>query len=145
MHGISCVVSRMSEPRRLTAADIMTKRVVTGGPNSEISEIAVKMQRNKIGSVVIIESGKVIGIVTERDFVRVTESVAAMLDKNRARHYMTKPVVTVQPDMLVADVIDLMKDKNIRHVVVLDKSGELAGVISSRDLTKATMGAVSTQ
>jgi len=123
----------------------MIKHVVASGPNSEISEIAVKMQRNKIGSVVITESGKVIGIVTERDFVRVIENVGVMLDKNRARHHMTTPVVTVQPDMSVADVINLMKEKNIRHVVVLNKSGELAGIISSRDLTKATKDDVSTQ
>jgi len=53
--------------------------------NSDVSEIAAKMRRNKIGSVVTVENGKVVGIVTERDFVAVIESVA-VLDKNRTRH-----------------------------------------------------------
>jgi len=133
----------MSEAKRLTAADIMTKIVVTSGPNSEITEIATKMQRNKIGSVVITESRKVIGIVTERDFVRVIENIGVLLDKNRARHHMTKPVITVESDTSVANVIRLMREKNVRHLVVLNKNGELAGIISSQDLTKATTGDVS--
>lgn len=135
-------MSRMSERKRLTVADIMTKHVVTSGPNSEVSEIAAKMQRNKIASVVIVEGGRVVGIVTERDFVRVVESLGVLLDKNRVRHHMTKQVVTVQPDTPVSDLIKLMKEKNIRHVVVLNNSGEPVGIMSSRDFTKAAMGGV---
>lgn len=132
----------MSEPKRLTVADIMTKRVITSGPNSEVHDIAAKMQRNKIGSVVIVEGGRVVGIVTERDFVRVIESLGVLLDKNRVKHHMTEPVVTVRPDTPVSDLIKLMKEKSIRHVVVLNKNGELVGIVSARDLTKAALSDV---
>jgi CBS domain-containing protein len=75
----------MSDLRRLAAADIMTKHVVTTGPNSDLPGIAAEMQRNNIGSVVILENRRVIGILTERDFVRVVESVGMLLDKNIKR------------------------------------------------------------
>jgi CBS domain-containing protein len=53
-----------------TVADIMTTRVVTGGPDDQISRIASSMQHHKIGSVVIMENRRIVGILTERDFDR---------------------------------------------------------------------------
>jgi len=124
-------------PRKgLTAADIMTESVVTGGPHDGLWRVANAMQRHNIGSVVITEKGKILGILTERDFVRIVEQVGALLEKNLAIHHMSKPVLTVQSDTSVADVIKLMREKHIRHMIVLNKAGEVAGIISSRDLMK---------
>ena len=128
----------MSQPKRLTAADIMTKRVVTSKPDDDITRIAAEMKRQNIGSVVIAEKRKAVGMLTERDFVGIVEHVGTLLDKNLAKHYMTQPVITVQSDTPVADVAALMKEKHIRHIVVLNKNNEMAGIISQRDLTKLT-------
>ena len=131
-------------PRKgLTAADIMTERVVTGGPHDGFWRIASEMQRHNIGSVVITEKGKILGILTERDFVRIVEQVGALLEKNLAVHHMSKPVLTVQSDTSVADVIKLMREKHIRHLIVLNKAGEVAGIISSRDLMKVAADVMS--
>ena len=130
-------------PRKgLTAADIMTERVATGGPHDGLWRIAGEMQRHTIGSVVIVEKGKLLGILTERDFVRIVEQVGALLEKNLAIHHMSKPVLTVQSDTPVADVVKLMREKHVRHLVVLSKNGEMAGIISSRDLMKLITDAV---
>jgi CBS domain-containing protein len=128
----------MSQPRRLVAADIMTKHVVTKGPNDDLTRIAAEMQRHKIGSVVIVENRKPVGILTERDFVRIVERVGALLEKSFAKNHMTTPVVGVYSDTLVADVTKLMDEKHVRHLIVLEKNGEVAGIISSRDLMKVT-------
>lgn len=88
----------MSQPRQLTAADIMTKHVVTKGPNDDLTRIAAEMQRHNIGSVVIVENRKPVGILTERDFVRIVEGVGALLEKSLAKHHMTTPVLGVQSD-----------------------------------------------
>jgi CBS domain-containing protein len=114
----------------------MTERVVTGGPHDGLWRIANAMQRHNIGSVVITEKGKILGILTERDFVRIVEQVGALLEKNLAIHHMSKPVLTVQSDTSVADIIKLMREKHFRHLIVLNKAGEVAGIISSRDLMK---------
>jgi CBS domain-containing protein len=122
----------------------MTEHVVTSGPNDNLSKIAAEMQRHKIGSIVIVEDRKVVGILTERDFVRIAEHVTMLLDKNLARDHMTQPVVTVQSDISVTDIIKLMREKHIRHLIVLDKTtGKVVGMISSRDLMKVAKDVMS--
>jgi len=125
----------MSHLRRLRATDIMTEHVVTGRPNDSLSRIATDMERHKIGSVVIVENRRVVGILTERDFVRIVKQ-GIMLGRDRAKHHMTKPVVTVQSDASVADIIKLIRKKHVRHLPVLGKNRRLVGIIGSRDLVK---------
>jgi len=133
----------VSEPKRLTAADIMTKTVVTRGPYDVLTRIAAEMERHKIGSVVIMENRKLLGILTERDFVRIVERVGTMLEKNLAKDHMTTPVYSVGADASIVDVIKLMSEKHVRHLIVLDKKGGIAGIISSRDLMKAAKDVMS--
>jgi CBS domain-containing protein len=129
-----------SEGKKLTAADIMTNHVVTSSPHESLAQVASAMLRHSIGSVAILEDKKIVGIITERDFVRIVEQVGVMLEKNMAKDHMTKPVVTVQSDTSVAEIINLMKNKHIRHLIVLDKERKIAGIISSRDLMKTGTG-----
>ena len=126
----------MSQAKVLTAADVMTRKVVTKGPSDDLARIAIEMETRNIGSVVIAENKKVVGILTDRDLRKVVEKVGALLDKNLAKHYMARPVITVQTDTPITEVTKLMNEKHIRHVVVLDKNQMLAGVISLRDITK---------
>jgi len=133
----------LSEPRRLTAADIMTKNVVTRGPYDVLTRIAAEMERHEIGSVVIMENRKLVGILTERDFVRIVERVGTMLEKNLAKDHMTTPVYSVGSDASIVDVIKIMSEKHVRHLIVLDKKGEMTGIISSRDLMKAAKDVMS--
>ncbi len=133
----------MPQVKQLTAADIMTEHVVTRGPEDDLTRIAGEMQRHNIGSVVIAENKKIIGILTERDFVRIVEQVGMLLNKNLARDQMTQPVLTVQSDTPVADIIKLMKEKHVRHLVVLNRKQDVAGIISSRDLMKVATDVLS--
>ncbi len=133
----------MPQVKQLTAADIMTEHVVTRGPEDDLTRIASEMQRHNIGSIVIVENRKIVGILTERDFVRVVEQVGMLLDKNLARDQMTQPVLTVQSDTPVADIIKLMKEKHVRHLVVLNRKQDVAGIISSRDLMKVATDVLS--
>ena len=124
----------MRKPRPSTVADIMTKTVVISGPEDDISEIASSMQQHEIGSVVIMENHKIVGILTERDFVRIVEKVGMLLKEDMAKHFMAKPVVTVQSDASITDAINLMRTNHIRHLIVLDKDLKMVGMISSRDI-----------
>lgn len=133
----------MSQPRRLTAADIMTKKVVTKEPNDDLTRIAADMQRHNIGSVVIVESRKLVGILTERDFVRIVERLGALLDRSLAKDHMITPVFSVGSDASILDIIKLMSEKHVRHLVVLDKNDQVTGIISSRDLMKAVKDVMS--
>ena len=130
----------LSEFKPITVADIMTPRVVTGKPTDDLSGIAGEMRRHKIGSVVIMENQRIVGILTERDFVRIIEQLGSLVKKNQAKHYMVKPVITVQFDTPVREAIKLMREERVRHLIVLNKDLGVVGVVSSRDLMKVLEG-----
>jgi CBS domain-containing protein len=127
----------MSQTKKLSASDIMTKDVLTCDQNEDLSRIAAEMGRKNVGSIVITEKRDIIGILTERDFVRIVESTGILLAKNRAKHHMSKPVLTAPSTASVADIVKIMRQNHVRHVVIVGTNGELAGIISSRDLLKA--------
>jgi CBS domain-containing protein len=116
--------------------------VVTGGTHDDLTRIAGEMQRHQIGSVVIVENRKPVGILTERDFVRIVERVGALMENSLAKNHMTAPVLSVKTETPIADVVKLMGEKHVRHLIVLDSKGDLAGIISSRDVMKATKNAL---
>jgi CBS domain-containing protein len=132
----------MPQDKRVVARDVMTTRVVTGGTHDDLTRIAGEMQRHQIGSVVIVENRKPVGILTERDFVRIVERVGALMENSLAKNHMTATVLSVKTETPIADVVKLMGEKHVRHLIVLDSKGDLAGIISSRDVMKATKNAL---
>lgn len=115
----------------------MSTPVVTSDPEQHISQIAASMRQQNVGSVVIMKNQRIVGILTERDFVRITEKVGMLLKEDQAKHFMAKPVITVQSDASVEEAIKLMQENHIRHLIVLDKNLRMAGMISARDLMQA--------
>ena len=127
----------MPKLRPTTVADLMSSPVVTSGPEDHISQIASSMRHHKVGSVAIMENRRLVGILTESDFVSIVEKVGMLLKEDLARHFMAKPVITVQSNASVTEAIKLMQENHIRHLIVLDKDLKIVGVVSSRDLMKA--------
>ena len=129
---------RKPRPGPPMVADIMTKPVVISSPEEGVSGIASSMLQHDIGSVVIMDDHKIVGILTERDFIRIVEKVGMLLKEDMAKHFMAKPVITIQSDASIPDAINLMQTNHIRHLIVLDKSLKMVGMISSRDIMNAT-------
>ena len=127
----------MAKVREAKVADLMSTNVITSDPEEHISKIATSMQRHNVGSVVIMKNQRIVGILTEKDFVRIAEKVGMLLKEDLAKHFMSKPVITVQADTSVTDAIKLMRSNHIRHLIVLDKDLRMVGVISARDLMEA--------
>jgi CBS domain-containing protein len=127
----------MPKIRQPTVADFMNTHVIVSDPEERISQIASSMQHHNVGSVVIMKNQRIVGILTERDFVRIVEKVGMLLKEDQAKHFMAKPVITVQADASVTDAIKLMQANHIRHLIVLDRDLRMVGMISARDLMKA--------
>lgn len=115
--------------------DYMTKEVVFVNLTESLQLAAAKMAERDIGSVVIVQEGKPIGIVTERDFVR---RVAALGKDPRAltvTDVMSTPLVTVGPECDINTAAKIMTDNNIKRLPVVE--GErLVGIITSFDIAK---------
>jgi CBS domain-containing protein len=117
----------------MKVADIMTAAAVTDAPDDTLSEASAKMWRQQTGSLLVVESDELIGIVTERDLLK---HVGRGGDPKSLslRDVMTTDVVTITPDTNMHDAARIMFDHWFRHLPVVTESGEIVGIISLRDL-----------
>ncbi len=122
-----------SENARRRCREIMTANVRTAAREMTLRETAAIMRDGDMGAVPIVEAGKLVGIVTDRDIV-----VRAIAEGRNADapigEVMTTEIFSVKPDDFVFEAIRLMGDKQIRRVPVVSESGELAGIIAMADV-----------
>jgi len=115
----------------------MTKTVRTATPEMSVREVGTIMRDGDMGAVPIVDTGKLTGIVTDRDIVVrvVAEGKGAETPVSEA---MTTELFTVKPDDFVFEAIRLMGDKQVRRVPVINEAGELAGIIAMADVALET-------
>ena len=127
-------------------SNIMVRDVKTAEENQSINAIAKVMSDNNIGSVVIVKSDDVeglSGIITERDIVRIAAAAAAHNSSLSstlqllARDIMSKPVITINAVSSIQDAIQSMKLNSIRRLPVVNKEGEMVGIITDKDIFRA--------
>jgi CBS domain-containing protein len=114
-------------------SDIMTQATVSDAPDDTLAEASAKMWRQQTGSLLIMEAGRLIGIVTERDLLK---TIGEGHDPKSVslRDVMTSDVVTVDADKPVREAARIMFDKWFRHLPVVDGDGNVVGIVSLRDL-----------
>lgn len=106
-------------------------------PFASLRETAATLLQYKVGALVVTNlNNKMLGIVSERDLVPVVASDDSESSLTPVSEVMTKSVITCGPEDEIAFVLRLMNDHGIRHMPVLEQ-GELLGVLSIRELTKA--------
>jgi len=128
---LSIRIRKAAEPRAARAVrEVMIKGVRFVAPETTIRETAELLRKEDIGSVPVCRDGAVVGILTDRDIaIRAT---AAGLDPLRTpiAEIMTRNVVTCREDDPLVDVEQVMHDRQIRRVPVLDRVGSLAGYLT---------------
>jgi len=121
--------------------EIMTPIPECCTPDDSIIEVARVMEQRDVGAVPIVESQdtrRVVGIITDRDIV--LRVVAEGPDPNAvigAREVMTPEIVSCGPDDDVAEVEELMKQHQVRRILVLDEQGSVVGIVATADLARA--------
>jgi CBS domain-containing protein len=116
------------------------RRIVSLPPTATTLEAARVMAAERIGAVVVLEeSGRLAGVLSERDLALGIASHGARLLKTRIGRLMTVGGPTASPKDTVAEVVRLMTRERARHVPVLD-GARLVGVVSVGDLLKARLG-----
>jgi CBS domain-containing protein len=118
-----------------TVKDYMKTEVINVDKSKTIKEVAEVMTKNNVGSVIITENKKPLGIVTERDIVRAIGKGKDLSTK--AEEIMTASLITIKIDSPITGALSLMRTYNIRHLPVVDYDGNLTGIISIRDIARA--------
>ena len=117
----------------MKVSEAMTAQVVTATPRDTIREVARTMAQIESGAVPVVDDGKVVGLITDRDIVIRVVAEGGSLDTPVA-DVMTAGVETCREDDNVADATGKMGAKQIRRLVVLDADGKLAGILSLGDV-----------
>lgn len=99
------------------------------------------MADHNIGSVAVIDQDKLLGLFTERDFVRQVALPGLDPATTRLRDVLADKVFYVTPDYQLDEVMALMTEKRIRHVPVLDAQQNLVGIVSIGDIVKDIVSA----
>lgn len=104
-------------------------------PQASVLDAIKLMAEKGIGALVVLDEGRLTGMVSERDYARKVILLGRASQNTAVREIMTDKVVTVRSEQTVEDCMALMTDKRIRHLPVVD-NGKLAGVVSIGDLVK---------
>lgn len=112
--------------------NVMNKKVVTAKPEITLREASKVMSQLHIGSLVIVEEEKIVGILTSSD---VLKAIAKDRDPDLtlAEEMMSKPVKTIEPDKTVEEAVNIMIENRIKKLPVV-RDGKLIGIITASDI-----------
>ena len=113
--------------------DIMTRSVLSVTEETQLGEVARRMVERNVGCAVVVDrEGRCVGIITERDFLRLfSENVPST---RLVGEYMSKNPITVREDESVNQAKNIMITQKIRHLPVIDYHGKVVGILSMRDV-----------
>ncbi len=112
-----------------------SQTIHTIAPADSVYDAVKTMSEKGVGALLAMEGGKIVGIVTERDYARKIVLMGRSSKDTPVRDIMTAPVMYVRPDQSNEECMALMTDNRLRHLPVMD-GGRLVGLVSIGDLVK---------
>jgi len=113
--------------------EIMNKNVIGTNPNASAREAAKIMSQYHIGSLLVLEDKKIVGIITEGDILKKVVSKHKDLDEIKVSEIMTTKVVTIEPDKTIEDAVDLMLQNRIKKLPVVENE-KVVGIVTASDI-----------
>jgi len=128
------------QPRRerglsLKVEDVMIQDVITVDSSLTVKEAAEIMNKFEIGCLLALESGKAVGILTERDLLKRVVAESRNVKKTKVKDVMSSPLIVVEPDMELEDAAKLMFEMKIKKLPVVDGK-RLVGLITLTDIAR---------
>ncbi|MFM9834915.1 MAG: CBS domain-containing protein [Methylophilaceae bacterium] len=114
------------------------KELISIQPERPVFDALVILAEYKIGALAIMQSGKLVGIFSERDYAREVVLKGRSSKTTQIQDVMTTKIISGKPDDLVESAMSLMSEKHIRHLPVLD-GDKVLGMLSLGDLVKETI------
>lgn len=121
-----------------TVSDILAKKgaeVLSISPTVTVIDAVKAMARQKVGALLVLEAGKLRGILSEQDYTRKVILTCLDAEQMLVQDIMTRQVVVTRPDQPIQEVMAIMTERRIRHLPVM-QNGELVGLVSIGDLVK---------
>ncbi|MDH5483307.1 MAG: CBS domain-containing protein [Candidatus Bathyarchaeota archaeon] len=115
---------------------IMVENVIIIEPNNTVKKAAELMNLHEISSLIVVNSGNPVGILTERDMLKRVINEAREPEETKVVEVMSKPVIMATPNMRAGDAAKLMLKRNIKKLPVIEKR-RLVGLVSLTDLLRS--------
>jgi CBS domain-containing protein len=112
----------------------MTKDVRVVRPDTSVKEVVAVMNKFDIGSVVVVQGERPVGIITERDVLKRIVEPCLAPETLTARQVMTSPVVTIDENASVNEAARLMVKKRVKRLLVTRNNDQLVGIITFTDI-----------
>jgi CBS domain-containing protein len=107
-------------------------------PEAPVLEAIRLMAEHHVGALLVMRDQQLVGVVSERDYARKVILKGRSSSATAVRQIMSSPVLTVRPDQLVRECMQIMTDKRVRHLPVIE-GGRVIGVLSIGDLVRAVL------
>jgi CBS domain-containing protein len=114
--------------------DVMSKNVRVVRPDSSAKEVVATMNKFDIGSVVVVQGERPVGIITERDILKRIVEPCLAPETLTARQIMTSPVITIDENASINEAAKLMAKKGIKRLLVTRNNDKLVGIITFTDI-----------
>jgi CBS domain-containing protein len=121
-------------PRFMKVREAMTRIVLTAAASTTLGEAASLMAQRRVGSALVLDGERLVGIFTERDIVKAL-SQDGSATQQAVGHWMTSGPQTISPDASIEEALQRMVDGGFRHLPVID-GGSLVGMLSMRDISR---------
>ena len=121
--------------------DILSEKgakVLSIDPSVTVFDALQQMADHGIGALLVLQNGKPVGLFSERDYARKLALRGLRSRETPVSAVMSSPVITISPDASVQEGMQVMTEKFVRHLPVLDSSGVI-GMVSIGDLVKAVI------
>lgn len=119
--------------------EIMTTRIISVSSNSTVKDAALLMNKNNIGSVPVVDSGSVRGMLTDRDIVLRCVAESKDAGNLKVADICSQGAISVKPDETVSNAMHLMSSEQVRRLPVVD-NGKLIGMLSFADIAREKSG-----
>ncbi|MCZ7601254.1 MAG: CBS domain-containing protein [Melioribacteraceae bacterium] len=124
-----------------TAEDVLKEKdteMITTPSDTKIKDAIKKMVDNKIGSILVTENNKIVGIWTERDFLRNSLLESFDINNDTVEKYMTRNITSAPHNASLYSLLDIFLGKRFRHLLI-QKKDEYVGLLSMGDVIKANL------
>jgi signal-transduction protein with cAMP-binding, CBS, and nucleotidyltransferase domain len=119
---------------RVPLREIMNRKLTTTGIGATVAKAAKAMCHDEVGSVIILDHNKPIGIVTEEDITCKVVALDLKPSKVHVNDIMSTPLITVSADKTAGDAAKMMVKHKVRRLPVVDDNSKVIGIVTVRDL-----------
>jgi CBS domain-containing protein len=115
--------------------DIFTRNVVTAAPEETLAAVALQMQEHNVGTVVIVENRRPVGIVTDRDLA-LALGAQGVSPQAQVQKAMTRHVLAIPEDTGIYTATQFMREREVRRLPIVDREDRLVGIVTLDDLLR---------